>query len=264
MDVNYFKDWISLALPIAKNGVIWNGRPDEFSNINSGLDYSQEFGLTPYAKTLVYGTLDGKPRVHNGHDFAGSGDLDLVMPLEKGWITHVGWDEKGYGNYVFFESETNIINGDTIKMEFVLAHGSKITATPQKWYKRGESLGKMGSTGMSTGQHTHFGGRPLVIKNNVASWACGDANSRGYVDLTDFFITKPIYNKQFLINQRMDLIKKKGENDIYAIDPKGKANLVANWDTYKKGLDMGIWTEPVKVVDVLPEKDGVIIIINNN
>ena len=145
MDVNYFKDWISLALPIAKNGVIWNGRPDEFSNINSGLDYSQEFGLTPYAKTLVYGTLDGKPRVHNGHDFAGSGDLDLIMPLEKGWITYVGYDKDGYGNFVFFETETKTINGDTIKMEFVLAHASVITAKPQTWYKRGESLGKMGN-----------------------------------------------------------------------------------------------------------------------
>lgn len=264
MDVNYFKDLFTLTLPVAKNGVIWNGRPDEFSNINSGLDYSQEFGLTPYAKTGVYGYLNGKPRVHNGHDFAGSGDLDLVMPLEKGWITRVGWDEKGYGNYVFFESETKTINGDNIKMEFVLAHGSVITATPQKWYKRGESLGKMGSTGMSTGPHTHHGGRPLIIKNGVATWACGDPNSRGYVDLTDFFITKPIYNKQLLINERMQLIKKKGDSNIYAVDPKGKANLILNWDTFQAGLLMGIWQEPVKEVAELPQLDKIIILTNNN
>jgi murein DD-endopeptidase MepM/ murein hydrolase activator NlpD len=262
MDVSYF-NWIKLTLPIAKNGVIWNGRPDEFSNINGGLDYSQEFGLTPYAKTGVYGYLNGEPRIHNGHDFAGSGDLDLVMPLEKGWITHVGWDEKGYGNYVFFETETKTINGDMLKMEFVLAHASKITATPQKWYKRGESLGKMGTTGMSTGQHTHFGGRPLIIKGSTTEWACGDTNSRGYVDLTDFFITKPIYNKQLLINERMEIIKK--GNDLYAIDPKGKANLIINWESFKAGVDMGIWSnENIKEVKELPELSQIIILTKNN
>jgi murein DD-endopeptidase MepM/ murein hydrolase activator NlpD len=184
--------------------------------------------------------------------------------LEKGWITYVGYEAGGYGNFLFFETETKTINGDTIKMEFVLAHATKIIATANKWYKRGDVLAKMGSTGMSTGPHTHFGGRPLLIKNGVASWACGDANSRGYVDLTDFFITKPIYNKQLLINQRMKLIKKKGEKDVYALDPKGKACLLINFDTYRAGLDMGIWTSDIQEVTQLPEMGQIIILTNNN
>ena len=82
---------------------------------------------------------------------------------------------------------------------------------------------------MSTGPHTHFGGRPLIVKpDGSTNWLVNDLAARGYIDLTDFFITKPIYNKQQLINERMKLIKKKGSADVYMIDPFGRACLLIN------------------------------------
>lgn len=217
MDLSYFKDFVKIELPIADNGKFWNGKPDEFSNIPGGLDYSQQFGLTPYAKKGVYGYYDGQPRPHNGHDFAGSDGLQLVASVnDKIFVTFVaddqtkekGADPDGYGNYLFFETETKMINGDTIKMEFVIAHCKKVLAQPMKWYKKGDVLALMDNTGMSSGPHTHFAGRPLA-RNSDGSWrwAFNDQATRGYVDLTDFFITKPVYDKQVLINQD-SIIKK--------------------------------------------------------
>jgi murein DD-endopeptidase MepM/ murein hydrolase activator NlpD len=264
MNVDIFKSNFQIELPIAVNGVFWNGRPDEFSNISGSLDYSQEFGLTPYAKKGVYGYYNGQPRGHNGHDFAGALGTPLVAPC-RCWCSFVGWDPDGYGNYCFIETETKTVNGDNIKMEFVLAHmKEKPTAVANKWYNEGQQLGLMGSTGMSTGPHTHFGGRPLVVKNGKTEWAVDDQAARGYVDLTDFFITKPIYNKQILINQRMELIKKEGDNNIYAIDPKGRACLILNWTTYQLGLASGMWEDEHKMVKQLPELGPVIILSPNN
>lgn len=193
-----------IFLPIAENGKFWNGKPDEFSNIGDGLNYSQEFGMTPYAKTGVYGTYNGQMRPHNGHDFAGFDSTPLVTPC-KIWLSYMGYDASGYGNFVFFETESITINGETYKLEFVLGHmkeESKLTVS--RWYEKGTYIGLMGSTGMSTGTHTHFGGRPWHRKTD-GSWEYAFQDefhqaARGYVDLTDYFIEKPVYNKQDLIN----------------------------------------------------------------
>jgi len=170
---------MKLELPVASKGLIWNGKQDEFNNLDVRMDYSQEFGLTPYAKTGVYGTYNGKPRPHNGHDFAGK--ADLIAPIDCK-ITYIGYDHDGYGNFLFFEAEG---------FEFVLAHFEKIIVGLGN-YGVGNVFGKMGNTGMSTGVHTHFGGRPIGANKNNAT--------RGYVDLTEYFKIKPVYNKQTLID----------------------------------------------------------------
>jgi len=207
-----------IHLPIASDGVFWNGKPDEFSNIYHNLNYSQEFGLTPYAKiwdkekkNWTYGTFEGKPRPHNGHDFASNDIITLVTPC-KVWISYVGFDPGGYGNCCFMETETVTENGETVKMEFVLGHMKELSAlAPYHWYEAGTIIGIMGNTGMSSGQHTHFGGRPWIKKTGGWEYLFKDDGARGYIDLTDLLIEKPIYNKQELINQAkfMDIYEKK-------------------------------------------------------
>jgi hypothetical protein len=195
------EDHFKIHLPIAKDGVFWNGKPDEFSNIYHNLNYSQEFGMTPYAKTGVYGVLDGKKRPHNGHDFASNDIIDLVLMCHL-WISYVGFDVNGYGNCCFMETETVVENGDTVKMEFVLAHMKQLPAIePYRWYDEGTKIGQMGNTGMSSGQHTHIGGRPWLQTKDGWEYLFKDDGARGYINLTEFFIEKPIYNKQDLINQ---------------------------------------------------------------
>ena len=246
MDISHYKDAFQIQLPVAINGKFWNGRTDEFNNIGNRLTYSQKFGMTPYAKTGIYGkwlnpkTGKKEIRPHNGHDIAGGKDTPLVAPC-KVWTTYIGWEKKGYGNYIFFETETVKVNGTNFKMEFVLAHASKIKANIQKWYNPGALLAIMGNTGMSTGIHTHLGGRPLIMIGGKWVHLFEDDGARGYIDLTDFFITKPIYDKQILINQVMQLIKKKGDSNIYVISPDGKANLIVNWPTFVNGSELKMW-----------------------
>lgn len=212
MQIKTLAKLFPIELPIAKNGKFWNGKPDEFSNIGI-LDYSQKFGLTHYAKSknkkgrYIYGTnRDGSPKIHNGHDFSGKGYVELVFPCAA-WVTWTGYSPNGYGNYIFFETETKTINGKTVKIQFVLAHAKRIVAKRYKWYGAGEVAAIMGSTGLSTGQHTHNGGRPL-IRQSDGSFKWLFPRHRGYIDLTDFYINKPINDKQILINNKnkiMDL-----------------------------------------------------------
>jgi len=201
MNVDYFKDQFKIKLPFAKDGIFWNGQPDEFSNIGYNLNYSQKFGVTPFStNTGAYKPMLG----HNGHDFAGNPGTPIVAPC-KLWVTFISIDAGGYGWHIFAETETKTINGDNIKMEFVLAHmREKPVCKLMSWLNEGDPIGFMGSTGFSTGPHTHLGGRPLIVnKDGSVAWALGDNGYRGYTDLTDFFRTKPIYDKQILINKPM-------------------------------------------------------------
>jgi len=205
------KDHFKIHLPIAKNGIFWNGKPDEFSNIYHNLNYSQQFGLTPFALTGVYGQFNGKPRPHNGHDFASNDIIDIVMPC-KGWVSYTGLDAGGYGNCCFFETETVTENGDTVKMEFVLGHMKELPIiSVAHWHEAGEKIGQMGKTGFSTGPHVHHGGRPWLKVGDGWQYLYPEDGARGYIDLTDLYIEKPIYNKQDLINEAnyMAIIDKK-------------------------------------------------------
>lgn len=201
MDLKQIYKIFPIELPLSKDGVFWNGKPDEFSNIGFNPSYSQKFGMTQYAlNTGVYGKYNGINRGHNGHDFSGADRTPLVLPC-RAWVSFIGWDEKGYGNYCFFETETKTINGESVKMEYVLAHMvERPIISLNKWHEAGTVVGYMGNTGMSSGTHTHFAGRPLIRKTDGSWNKMFDDQYRGYIDLEQCFIKKPIYNKQLIIN----------------------------------------------------------------
>ena len=219
-----------IHLPIALDGVFWNGKPDEFSNIYHNLNYSQKFGMTPYAQTGVYGLYNGITRPHNGHDFASNDIITLVTPC-KVWVSYVGFDASGYGNCCFMETETITENGDTVKMEFVVAHMKALpTIEPYKWHEAGTIIGIMGNTGMSSGQHTHFAGRPWIKVNGNWEYLFKDdfhMAARGYIDLTDNLIEKPIYNKQILINLEKFMAKNEKKIIIEGEAP-GRKGIIIN------------------------------------
>ncbi len=68
----------------------------------------------------------------------------------------------GYGRYIILASE---VNGVTV--ETIYAHLSKITISAGETVERGQTIGLVGSTGDSTGNHLHFEVRgalnPLVL-----------------------------------------------------------------------------------------------------
>lgn len=88
--------------------------------------------------------------------------IDLATPkgtpvtaADSGYVETVGWDTTGYGNMIL----VNHGNGFVTRY----AHLSEWYVTPGQSVKKGAMIGRVGSTGHSTGPHLHF----EVIKNGL-------------------------------------------------------------------------------------------------
>jgi len=99
----------------------------------------------------VYGSITsrfgGRSRgYHTGVDIDGSTG-DSIRAAESGKVIFAG-REGGYGNLIKLD------NGDGLQTWY--GHLSKISVSVGESVEKGEVIGKMGSTGNSTGSHLHF------------------------------------------------------------------------------------------------------------
>ncbi|MGF1974098.1 MAG: peptidoglycan DD-metalloendopeptidase family protein [Nostoc sp. CmiSLP01] len=86
-------------------------------------------------------------RMHKGIDIANSTGTPVFSSAE-GIVEKAGWNNGGYGNLV----EIRHPDGSTTRY----AHNSKILVQAGQQVSQGETIALMGSTGHSTGPHTHF------------------------------------------------------------------------------------------------------------
>jgi murein DD-endopeptidase MepM/ murein hydrolase activator NlpD len=85
---------------------------------------------------------------HPGLDIANASAPD-VLAADSGTVIIAGWpDNIGYGNRVVIDHG----NG----FSTLYAHMQSVYVTPGQTVNRGNAIGKMGSTGRSTGTHLHF------------------------------------------------------------------------------------------------------------
>jgi len=91
---------------------------------------------------------------HTGVDFAAPLGTP-VYATGDGVIERADAGEQGYGNHVVIQHGFGY--------ESLYGHLSRMAVTPGQKVKRGEIIGYVGSTGMSTGDHLHY----EVIKNGV-------------------------------------------------------------------------------------------------
>ena len=63
-------------------------------------------------------------------------------------VSEAGWNNGGYGNLI------KVDHGRGVETRY--AHLSQIVVAPGQRVKRGQMIGKMGSTGRSTGSHLHY------------------------------------------------------------------------------------------------------------
>ena len=91
---------------------------------------------------------------HPGIDIANRG-LPLDVAADSGRVMYAGWDSAGYGNMVLID------HGNGYMTRY--AHLSQVMVISGQNIGRGQAIGKMGSTGHSTGPHTHF----EIILNGV-------------------------------------------------------------------------------------------------
>jgi murein DD-endopeptidase MepM/ murein hydrolase activator NlpD len=88
----------------------------------------------------------GGGAMHSGLDFKGPLGTDILAAAD-GTVSFAGW-QGGYGNTV----ELTHANGLVTRY----AHLSRVTVSLGVEVKRGVGIGRMGSTGRSTGSHLHF------------------------------------------------------------------------------------------------------------
>jgi murein DD-endopeptidase MepM/ murein hydrolase activator NlpD len=120
------------------------------------LDSSLKMPLRESVLTSDFGMrvspITGKNKFHSGVDLA-SAEGTEVFACGHGVVKKTGWDNV-YGNYVIVEHSSN-------RSSFY-AHLSKILAKKDEIVSSQTCIGRVGSTGASTGPHLHF----EIRKNN--------------------------------------------------------------------------------------------------
>lgn len=106
---------------------------------------------TPYGvKRRVNGVIN-PDYFHKGLDFAGKEGSD-ILATEDGIIVLAGQTSKGFvvnGNCLFIDHGHGVISG--------YLHLSKILVKEGDFVKKGQLIGKVGSTGIASGPHLHWG-----------------------------------------------------------------------------------------------------------
>jgi murein DD-endopeptidase MepM/ murein hydrolase activator NlpD len=148
-----------LSVPIAKRA-IFPQIPEldlpPLSSVDTYLPDEMQSGQFRYimpAKgklTSGYGPRWG--RMHRGIDIAAPVGT-VVVASAPGVIATAGWNSGGYGNLV----EVRHPDGSVTRY----AHNNRITSQVGQYVRQGQKIAEMGSTGRSTGSHTHFEIRPV-------------------------------------------------------------------------------------------------------
>ena len=122
--------------------------------------------------TSLYGNrmhpILGYERYHSGVDINGAAGAAIVA-ADGGTVILTSYDAGGYGNYLVISHG----NGKTT----LYAHMSSVAVSTGTVVNKGQTIGYVGSTGLSTGPHLHFeitinGGRvdPLGYFSGYSIW----------------------------------------------------------------------------------------------
>jgi len=90
--------------------------------------------------------FSGKRQHHNGLDISAPKGR-LILAAKSGVVTKAQWIKGGCGLGIFIK------HGN---FETVYCHTSKLLVKKGDRVKRGQRIGRVGSTGLSTGPHLHF------------------------------------------------------------------------------------------------------------
>ena len=120
-----------------------------------GPDYYDDQWLSPlaaYRLTSVFGMryhpVLKRNRMHNGIDMAAPADTPIYA-ARGGLVITAAYQKDGAGNYV------QIDHGDGYRTIYM--HMTRYIVQPGEYVAPGQVIGYVGSTGLSTGNHLHFG-----------------------------------------------------------------------------------------------------------
>ncbi|GIH07090.1 hypothetical protein Rhe02_51570 [Rhizocola hellebori] len=106
-------------------------------------------------------------QLHAGMDIAASGG-DPIYAAADGQVVSAGW-RGGYGNYTCISHGS--FQGSNLSTCY--AHQSSILVSNGQWVSRGQLIGRVGTTGASTGDHLHFEVRLDGDPTDPAGWLPG-------------------------------------------------------------------------------------------
>jgi murein DD-endopeptidase MepM/ murein hydrolase activator NlpD len=86
-------------------------------------------------------------RMHRGIDIAAPTGTPIVAAAD-GRVKKSGWDDGGYGNLVEIQHPDGTVTR--------YAHNSSLLVNAGQEVRQGQQIARMGSTGFSTGPHSHF------------------------------------------------------------------------------------------------------------
>lgn len=133
--------------------------------------------IADYTMSSGYGyrvdPIYGSSKFHEGLDFAASKGTN-VFATGDGTVVVAG-REKGYGNCVDIEHGYNYLTR--------YAHLSEVLVKPGEEVKRGQLIGKVGSTGKSTGPHLHYEVRYKDIPQNPVNYYFMDLTPEEYYEM---------------------------------------------------------------------------------
>ena len=108
--------------------------------VRTNVEFTSGFGVR--SDPFVHGAA-----MHPGIDLAGAYGTPIYATAD-GTVLRAGWNSGGYGNLV------EIDHGRGISTRY--GHMSAILVAAGQHVTRGEQIGRMGSTGRSTGNHLHY------------------------------------------------------------------------------------------------------------
>ncbi|MEW6498088.1 MAG: peptidoglycan DD-metalloendopeptidase family protein, partial [Cyanobacteriota bacterium] len=107
--------------------------------------------LSAYTVTSEFGwrtnPISGQQRLHGGIDLAAPKGTP-VKAAKGGTVVYAGWNNQGYGNLVIID------HGSGVRTYY--AHLSSVSVSNGSQVSAGATVGGVGSTGYSTGNHLHF------------------------------------------------------------------------------------------------------------
>ena len=136
------KDLVGKALNTYSSEKFWSGK---FIFPSSG-PLSTTYGV----KRRVNGTIN-PDYFHKGLDFAAASGTNIKAP-ENGRVILVGLVSKSFvvnGNCIFIDHGHGVISG--------YLHLSSVLVKEGDFVKKGQIIGKVGSTGIASGPHLHWG-----------------------------------------------------------------------------------------------------------
>ena len=146
-----YKEWLASQKPVT--GGTNNGGSHTGGNANGGTVNTSGW-MTPvpyYTLTSPFGMRDhpilGYPRMHEGVDLACAANTPIYA--SKDGVVSIATFSDTAGNYVRLDHDGGYSS--------VYMHMTRFVVSPGQYVARGTVIGYVGNTGLSKGNHLHFG-----------------------------------------------------------------------------------------------------------